>query len=594
MLTTERIFFIDNRNARFEPRIIPLSTILSVQGGKTPAHDPVITLLFRPREEGDPRQPLNLIFSQNPNENRKPERDDWVRGLIQLSISQQEKGIEQLNPAVPEAVRTPGLRPTVRHGVAPDMVRPLSNVVDHQKTPAPVTIIPEEVAGSGEIPVRETVLLPAGDMRPGSETVTEASETPIVPVRGTPPPVLHPHARVIIPQIIEELLPSKNTPVPQEEQVPAPVVVYEEALFRTIPTSVRHTTFTEERTPSQPQREEPVPEAGVPEPVAAEQKEVPEIIRALHTGAIEPVITEPAETETYDTAPEPVQERPEPVTREPAETETYGTVPEPGQESPELVDENLVAGIREIPTLHVVAPVPKKEVQESADVPAPEEIREREFSATEAPARHPIPPAREIRPFRTTLAYVAVLLLVIVLAAGAVLLFAQGPGQSDNLLTPTLTTVQVTPLPPETTHPFTQPVTVIPATTRINTPVPSLAPVSVPQTGVWVRLTSTSGYFGSVGNAGTMRDVSGTGDNFYRIFWEDRTVQVSVQKNDYAGALLTAAVYRDGNLIISRSTTSPKGTIEILIDPQTARAPGLAETDMLSDQAAAPVVLEYY
>jgi hypothetical protein len=91
-----------------------------------------------------------------------------------------------------------------------------------------------------------------------------------------------------------------------------------------------------------------------------------------------------------------------------------------------------------------------------------------------------------------------------------------------------------------------------------------------------------------------MRDVSGTGDNFYRIFWEDRPVQVSVQKNDYAGALLTAAVYRDGNLIISRSTTSPKGTIEILIDPQTARAPGLAETDMLSDQAAAPVVLEYY
>jgi len=46
MLTSERIFLIDNRNARFEPRIIPLSVILSVQGGKTPALDPVITLLF--------------------------------------------------------------------------------------------------------------------------------------------------------------------------------------------------------------------------------------------------------------------------------------------------------------------------------------------------------------------------------------------------------------------------------------------------------------------------------------------------------------------------------------------------------------------
>jgi len=614
MLTNERVFFIDNRKARLEPRIISLSTILSVQGGKTPAQDPVITLVFRPRKESDPRQPLNLIFSQDPNENRRPERDDWVRGLIQLSINQQEKKFEHLTPAVPEAARSPGLHPMARHGVAPDMVRPLSNVVDHQKTPAPVTIIPEDIAGSGEIPVRETALLPAREERPGSETVTEAPETPVVPVRGTPPPVLHPHARVIIPQIIEELLPSKNTPVPQEEQVPAPVVVYEEALFRTIPTSVRHTTVTEERTPSQPQREEPVPEAGVPEPVAAEQKEVPEIIRALHTGAIEPVTTEPADTGTSGTAPEPGLESQEPVTGEPAETETSGTAPEPGLESqepvtgelaeagtsgivPEPVQENAEpdhkepeAGIREIPALHVAAPVPTKEVQESADVPAPEDIQRREFSAAEAPARHPIPPAREIRPFRTTLAYIAVLLLVIALGAGAVLLFTQGPGQADDLLTPTQPTVQVTTLPPETTQPATPPVTVIPATTRTKTPVPSPAPVSVPQTGVWVRLTSTSEYFGSVGNAGTMRDVTGTGDNFYRIFWDDRTVQVSVQKNDYAGALLTAAVYRDGTLIISRSTTSPKGSIEILIDPQTARAPGLAKTDILSDQAATPVM----
>ena len=78
MLTTERIFLIDNRNVRFEPQIIPLFGILSVHGGKTPAQEPVITLLFRTSEEAGGRQPINLVFSQNPNENRKPERDDWV------------------------------------------------------------------------------------------------------------------------------------------------------------------------------------------------------------------------------------------------------------------------------------------------------------------------------------------------------------------------------------------------------------------------------------------------------------------------------------------------------------------------------------
>jgi hypothetical protein len=593
MLTNERIFFIDNRKARLEPRIISLSTILSVQGGKTPAQDPVITVVFHTRKEGGPRQPLNLIFSQDPNENRRPERDDWVRGLIQLSINQQEKRVVPETPVEPEAVRATGLRPMARHGVAPDMVRPLSNVIDLQKTPAAVMIIPEEVAGSGEIPVREGAITEAREERAVSETVPDAPESPIAPVRGTRPPVLHPPARVIIPQIIEELLPSKNTPAPQEEQVPAPVVVYEEALFRTIPTSVRHMTVTEERTPSQQQREEPAMEAGIPAPAADEETEVPDIIRALHTGAIEPVTTEPADTGIDDTAPEPVQESCEPVTMEPADTGSYGTAPEPAQVSPEPAEKKPEAVIREITRLHVAADIPKTEVQEPADIPAPDEIQQRDFAAVEVPVRHPIPPAREIRPFRTTLAYAAVLLIVIALGAGAVLLFTQGPGQSDNLLTPTPTTVQVATLPPETTNPATPPV-VIPATTRINTPVPSPAPVSVPQTGVWVRLTSTSGYFGSVGNAGTMRDVTGTGDNFYRIFWDDRTVQVSVQKNDYAGALLTAAVYRDGTLILSRSTTSPGGSIEILIDPQTARAPGLAKTDMLSDQAAAPAVLEYY
>jgi len=561
MLTNERVFFIDNRKARLEPRIISLSTILSVQGGKTPAQDPVITVMFHTRKEGELRQPLNLIFSQDPNENRRPERDDWVRGLIQLSINQQEKKVVPETPAEPETSRATGLRPLARHGVAPEMVRPLSNVIDHQKTPGPVTIIPEDVAGSGEIPVREAAMAPAREERPGSETVPDAPDTPIAPVRGSRPHVPHSPARVIIPQIIEELLPAKNIPAPQEEQVPAPVVVYEEALFRTIPTSVRHMTVTEERTPSQQQGEEPVPEAGVPAP-AAEETEVPDIIRALHTGAIEPVTTGPAESATDDTAPElvqeipelvtlepadngtygtvsdPGQEIPEPVTLEPADNGTYGTVPDPGQEIPEPVQKKHEVSIREITRLHAAADIPETEVQEPSDVPAPDEIHQREFGAIETPVRHPIPPAREIRPFRTTLAYAALLLIVIALGAGAVLLFTQGPGQSDNLLTPSPTTVQVATVPPETTPPVTPPVTVIPATTRISTPVPSLVPVSVPQTGVWVRLTSTSGYFGSVGNAGTMRDITGTGDNFYRIFWDDRTVQVSVQKNDYTGARL--------------------------------------------------------
>jgi len=215
MLTNERIFFIDNRKARLEPRIISLSTILSVQGGKTPAQDPVITVMFHPRNEGEPRQPLNLIFSQDPNENRRPERDDWVRGLIQLSINQQEKRVVPETPAEPETSRATGLRPLARHGVAPEMVRPLSNVIDHQKIPAAVTIIPEDVAGSGEIPVREAAMAPAREeeTRIGNGTgLRPISRLLLCADRGRM--FVHSPARVIIPQIIEELPAFKEHPCP--------------------------------------------------------------------------------------------------------------------------------------------------------------------------------------------------------------------------------------------------------------------------------------------------------------------------------------------------------------------------------------------
>ena len=249
MLTTERIFFIDNRNARFEPRIIHIATILSVQGGKTPANDPVITLLFRTGEEKDARQPLNLVFSQNPNENRKPERDEWVRTLIQLSINRQEKEEIADAPPVMEMPGETGLRPTARHGVAPEKVRPLSNVGTLRAAPAPVIVIPEEIDGSGGIPASSAAIPPVNREPPAPEPVPEETTSSFIPVRRTPPPVpAPPPARVIIPQIIEELMPAKMNDVPPDVPEPAPMAPIDpEALFRAIPTAGRSMTVTEER-----------------------------------------------------------------------------------------------------------------------------------------------------------------------------------------------------------------------------------------------------------------------------------------------------------------------------------------------------------
>jgi hypothetical protein len=582
MLTTERIFFIDNRNARFEPRIIPLNTILSVQGGKTPAQDPAITLLFRTGEvEGGARQPLNLIFSQDPNENRKPERDDWVRSLIQLSIRQHERELVTETVAIPEGTKETGLRPAVRHGIAPEMVRPLSNVVESRKAPAPVTVIPDEVEEGGDIPALTAAIMPVKEESPAPEPVPIEPATDITPVLRTPPPVPAPPARVIIPQIIEELLPVKKTAVPLEGPEPAPAAGFDpEVLFRAVPTAVRSMTVTEERalpplpaaetitTPESVPVVETAPEqaAAVPLPSALEPREAAEILRALHTGAVKPVTPEPSDTATSGTEPEPAPGIP--------------------QES-----------IREVPESLVTLAIPENVMQESVGQKTPEEVVTREPAAADASRiRHPLPPAREIRPLRTTLAYAAVLLLIIALAAaGVVLLLLQGPGQTDNPVTPIPTRGQIITLPPE----MVQPTTVIPAilpsaTNRIATTVPSVPALPVPQVGVWVRVNSTAHYFGNVGNPELMQKISGTGDNFYKVLRSDRPVQVSVQKQDNSGALLAVAVYRDGTLIGTRSVTSPMGTVDLLIDPLTARAPGLTENDTLPEHAATPAGLENY
>jgi len=549
MLTTTRIFFMDSRYERFEPWIIPLSSILSVQGGKTPAYDPVITLQFRTGEEASAHQPLNLVFSQNPNENRKPERDDWMRSLIQLSIAWHEKEAAAMAPAVPEVTGEIGLRPTVRHLVAPEKVRPLSHVANRLAAAVPVTVIPDEVEGSGEIPVPPAAITPVNVETRTMEPVPEEPVPDFTPVRGTPPYQPAPPSRVIIPQIIEELLPARPTEAPPVEQVPAPVAeIDHETLHQSIQTAVRSLMVTDGPAPEPPlvpetatipeipeDTTEPEQAAAIPPQATVEPPEVPEIAGALHTGAMEPVAPEPATV--------------------------TGPLPEPAPESPR-------EGIHGTPEPQVTVPGPEDPV-ESSGHPAPEAVFRGEPATAKAPpVRHPMPPAGETFPLRITPASIAVLLLLIALiAAGAVLLFAQGSGPTDNPAT----------LPPGTVQPTTEP----PVTARITTtgPSPSI-PVSIPQAGVWVRVNSTVNYAGSLGNAGFMKPVSGSGDKFYKVLWSDRVVQVSVQKQDNSGALLTVGIYRNGTLISTGSVTAPMGTVDLLTDPITGRAPGLTADDI--------------
>ena len=129
MLTTRRIILVDNRYASFEPQMILFSTILTVKGGKIPTGELVISISCHDAGGSDESMVNNLIFSQQPAEQRKQERDLWIKKIIELVISAREN---RINSDFLPTDHATGMRPSVRRWIAPDHLRPHSSIL---KTP---------------------------------------------------------------------------------------------------------------------------------------------------------------------------------------------------------------------------------------------------------------------------------------------------------------------------------------------------------------------------------------------------------------------------------------------------------------------------
>jgi hypothetical protein len=85
---------------------------------------------------------------------------------------------------------------------------------------------------------------------------------------------------------------------------------------------------------------------------------------------------------------------------------------------------------------------------------------------------------------------------------------------------------------------------------------------SVPPTGVWVKVTYTGQFTGTIGTPGRLNDVVPNGGNLYQVPTKDGPVVVSIEKSDGTSAELTIEVYKDGVLMKRAATTAPKGTVE--------------------------------
>ena len=134
ILTSQRLALVDSGHTSEEPQVVPFATILSVKGGTTPAREPFITLTVIDPVGLEDSRTIDLIFSQQPYEDRAAECDLWVQKLIENIVSVRQEPAPAGKQAAPAKSR--GMNPTVRRFEAPEMPRPHSEVARKSQGPS--------------------------------------------------------------------------------------------------------------------------------------------------------------------------------------------------------------------------------------------------------------------------------------------------------------------------------------------------------------------------------------------------------------------------------------------------------------------------
>jgi hypothetical protein len=584
LLTTRNLILVDAGQDRFQPSMYPLLSILSVKGGKTANGESVISIFFHETEGRDDSEPMILVFSQQPGEQRKSERDDWMRKLMKLIVSaRQETSMEGSSPAD----QKDGIQPSTRRTFAPDMPIPFKTAPDTRPDHVEFTLMPEEPEPPVSSEDAESDMIPATHQEEetpydaGFIPVPALAEAPAVNDNGELPadaelvpesPVTGPSAHhnggdiprdaewvrdssVTGPHSDESELRPVEYGVPESPGISVPPVWDSEESSGDIEpapdTAVASLTSSPDsgwapvdtgRLPESPDTpftpftdNEGLAENAGLVPDLPEPEKIPEIPKTeplAHTweggeGSVSVPDTS-TEEESPDVPGEDTRIADLPL---PPEQEGSGSLQNSYEKEPELSESTLL-GMPEVQeTFH----------QTAAETTTP---------APEIPRRAPDPGSG----WRTFIAVTAILIIILAIVGAGVYYSASFPPQ------------------PVTTAPT--PTTPMPSLTLQPTPVPTS--VIIPPNGIWVRVMYHGDFYGWLGIAGSLRAVNSSGEQIYKLPESAETIQVNMYKPDNSGKPLLVEVYREGKMISNRTISVPMGSIEMLIDAKTGMPPGLS------------------
>ena len=170
---------------------------------------------------------------------------------------------------------------------------------------------------------------------------------------------------------------------------------------------------------------------------------------------------------------------------------------------------------------------------------------------------HP-PPAHSNKP---KLIAVTAIIVILAIVAGAFIYSTILQGDTGEPSVPLVTPV-ITPVATMIPTP-TLPQTPAPQITLVPTPQPT---VMMPDKGVWVKVHYAGNFTGRVGTSGNLKQVNGSGDQYYQIPITEGIVEVLVQKEDGSGTELAVEVYQNGKMVTRSTKASPFGTIDIRVE----------------------------
>jgi hypothetical protein len=87
--------------------------------------------------------------------------------------------------------------------------------------------------------------------------------------------------------------------------------------------------------------------------------------------------------------------------------------------------------------------------------------------------------------------------------------------------------------------------------------------ISIPGTGIWVRVYYPGSFTGTLGGRGIFTPVKSTGDQLYNIPANVGIAEGSIEKDDASAGKLVVEVYKDGTRMSQAATTIPHGLIDV-------------------------------